>query len=1064
MKILKVEFENINSLAGHWCIDFTDASYNELDHSLFVINGETGVGKSSILDAITLALYGATPRQGVIYKKKEDDDKKKASDNSADGTAARASKKGKGECPVMTKDKGNCFARVTYQCKKGTFVSEWSQRRGNDKASGGLQDAQYAVYRVDASESEKEYKRTGAKEELAAENTKHIQLDYAQFCRSVMLAQGEFNKFLDCEEGTRAAILEKLNGTERFRLMAVKVGDHTSKSRSEKKEAQAAYDSLAGSMPKAEDVEKDRALLAELGGQEKELANKRDDFEKKINWRKSVDEAKDNLKTATKALDEASECRAKFAESELRLKNAEKARECATLHTELQGFRKRKEDGEKELGELLSKLPFAEEELKNAREAKSLAGKEKNAAEQYIADNEKLWTAIRLLDGEIVNATKAKDDAEKRKKDVASEFDEDQRELSKAKESIQTLMPRIENLKQTQIANGNDAKLVGVIPQSKTLIENIRGYDKDLAGAKNDKIAAEKDLSNAEDDFKVESERKQELLQEQQELFQKDFLVLVDVIQKHLEEGAPCPVCGSKEHPACSHLESTTVDESRVVDVAAKIRELNSKMQESDSKLSGFELKMTRARTAENAAVEKIESLNLRKKEAASQVADLWKPWVEFDIETADDVLADLELHLQRFNSNQADLEGLSGQLAIAEAARDSMVPKVQRDKERLETESESFEKAVNKLNSLCTQRMEKFGDQKVDKVVEEATRRKNRVVGAYDAAEEKFRNKEKDFNELNTKINSLKDSLETVEAGIQKAEGSFKSAIEAKGFATEATFLAAYMPETEYTSLQEKKKSIDTAFDTAKGKHQVAMDALEKLKAQRSDETQLEVLLEEKKKVEEKLTDLQKNSGAAQSRINIYEQNEAKLQQLQQELEAKKADYIRWETMSTWFGVKDGSDFATFVQGLTFRSLLKLANKHLQIIRDRFRLVGDGSLNFKISDAEFGEERDISNLSGGEKFMVSLSLALGIADFASRNVRIESLFMDEGFGTLDSKTLEDVMSCLRSQQRQGKMLGVITHVESVVKSINQRIDVTADRQGHSVISGPGVQRLTPSR
>jgi DNA repair exonuclease SbcCD ATPase subunit len=131
-------------------------------------------------------------------------------------------------------------------------------------------------------------------------------------------------------------------------------------------------------------------------------------------------------------------------------------------------------------------------------------------------------------------------------------------------------------------------------------------------------------------------------------------------------------------------------------------------------------------------------------------------------------------------------------------------------------------------------------------------------------------------------------------------------------------------------------------------------------------------------------------------------------------------------------------------------------------MVMDRFRLVADGDLGFKVNDAEFDGMRRISNLSGGEKFLVSLSLALGIADFASRNVRVESLFMDEGFGTLDDATLEDVMNCLKGQQREGKMLGIITHVESVVNSINQKIKVEhiSGQNGHSCISGPGVTQL----
>ena len=128
--------------------------------------------------------------------------------------------------------------------------------------------------------------------------------------------------------------------------------------------------------------------------------------------------------------------------------------------------------------------------------------------------------------------------------------------------------------------------------------------------------------------------------------------------------------------------------------------------------------------------------------------------------------------------------------------------------------------------------------------------------------------------------------------------------------------------------------------------------------------------------------------------------------------------------------------------------------------MKDRYQLVMSGDLGFRVKDDFFGEPRRTSNLSGGEKFLVSLAFALGIAEYASRNVRVDSLFMDEGFGTLDADTLECVLDCLRAQERSGKMLGIITHVESVVESITQRIELTPVSQGHSVIKGPGVRQL----
>ena len=1037
MKILKVEFENINSLAGKWCIDFTDPSYSELDHSLFVISGKTGMGKTSILDAITLALYGATPRQGVIY-------------NGNDGNA------------VMTSDKGTCFARVTYRCRKGTYVSEWNQRRARDRADGNLQNAQGKIWRIENPQDPIFTGNTGRNSELARANAEIIQLDYSQFCRSIMLAQGEFSKFLTSEEKERADILEKLNGTEKYRRIGKKVGDHRREAKAAKDTSQAAFDALNNAMPKAEDIEKDKALLAEVAGKEKALTDKKKDLEARIAWRNSMNESTRSLESAETELAKANKDKSEFAGNEKRLADAEKARECATLHTELQGFRKHEAYDKAKLENFQKQLPQVASDLKTAGDNKAIAEKEKTATEQFIAENEALWNEIRKLDQDVKNATSVKAEAENRKATAAQSLSDAEAELKKAQDAIKSLEPQVESLAQTQEANAKDAGLAGIIPQSETLVASIRGFDKKIADEEKAKKAFADDLKKAEEGLNDANALKQELLEQQNELFRNDVLALANVIQNHLEEGKACPVCGSTEHPACGHSNGTVADESSVTSTAEKIRELNTKLQDADAKLGQYENAKSRALTAGNAASENIESLNSQKNEASEKVAELWKPWAEFDLTNADSTLADLKLRLQQFTANKTKFDKLSNDLAIARNNVEMYGKKVQHEQDHLEKETATLDDVSRKLNELRSSRSEKFGDKNVEAVAKEATASKTAAANKYDAADKAFRNIENKHNELNTQIAALKGSLEKTAGEIKTASEKFVNAITAKGFADEATFQAALLQEAEFTKLQNEKKRIDGAIATATGKKQAATEALEKLKAERSDETPLQALTEGKAAVEKELGELQGSSGAARARVKAYTENVAQLQILQKDLDAKKAELSRWEAMGEWFGVMDGSDFATFVQGLTFKSLLKLANKHLAIVKDRFRLVAEGNLGFKVADSEFGNDRRISNLSGGEKFLVSLSLALGIADFASRNVRVESLFMDEGFGTLDDDTLEDVMYCLRCQQREGKMLGIITHVESVVNSISQKImlERSTSQKGHSTITGPGVTRV----
>lgn len=183
MRILKVAFKNINSLEGEHKIDFTKKPFS--DSGLFAITGATGSGKSTILDVICLALYNETPRMGKVSK-------------------GEMLKHG----AILTKGKNEALASVTYSCKKGVFQSVWSVRVAR---TGTLQD--YEMFLYDEENNVLNHKKS----EVPSLNQDFIGLNYEQFVKSVMLAQGDFAKFLKVDKNERSALLEQITGTDIYR-------------------------------------------------------------------------------------------------------------------------------------------------------------------------------------------------------------------------------------------------------------------------------------------------------------------------------------------------------------------------------------------------------------------------------------------------------------------------------------------------------------------------------------------------------------------------------------------------------------------------------------------------------------------------------------------------------------------------------------------------------------------------------------------------------------------------------------------------------------------------------
>ena len=203
--------------------------------------------------------------------------------------------------------------------------------------------------------------------------------------------------------------------------------------------------------------------------------------------------------------------------------------------------------------------------------------------------------------------------------------------------------------------------------------------------------------------------------------------------------------------------------------------------------------------------------------------------------------------------------------------------------------------------------------------------------------------------------------------------------------------------------------------------------------------------------------------TGILQEKLNANNERRDQAQLIRTRREAQASICRRWAALNELAGSADGKKFRNYAQELTFRRLLLLANRQLSFMTDRYVLVHSAQENLTLNVVDRYQAdavRSSRNLSGGESFLVSLALALGLAQMASRNVRVDSVFLDEGFGTLDEEALNTALDMLAALHQKGKMIGIISHVQAVRERIGLQIRVTPEGGGRSRLSGPGV-RLT---
>ncbi|MCW3113729.1 MAG: Exonuclease SbcC [Segetibacter sp.] len=401
--------------------------------------------------------------------------------------------------------------------------------------------------------------------------------------------------------------------------------------------------------------------------------------------------------------------------------------------------------------------------------------------------------------------------------------------------------------------------------------------------------------------------------------------------------------------------------------------------------------------------------------------------------------------HLQQYKINIGRLEAECNSAKIGHTEKSNKLAELEA---RWKGEQESLKK-------LLLERSELFGEK--DPSAER--RRFNYDVQQSKLSAENHQmdlnRKQQDLNVNEEKAKDWKRQLQAVEEKFTTLHTELIARLAVEGIASIEELEALFIPLQEEQRISLLKQQIEEKITATAGiLKNIEGEYRTEIEKDLTTETE-EVLGTIRAEQEELISTLNQQIGGLQHKLEEDERAAEKHKEVAAQAEEQQKDCARWDKISQLIGSADGKKFSKFAQGLTLARLTELANRHLHKLSDRYRILksAEKDLELQIVDAYQADViRPMTTLSGGESFLVSLSLALGLSDLAGSKTQINSLFIDEGFGTLDAETLDVAISALENLQASGKMIGIISHVEALKERIGTQIEVSKQPGGYSKI------------
>ena len=926
MRILRIELKNLNSLYGEHTVDLA----GELGEvPLFLIRGPTGAGKSTIMDAVALSLFGVTPRLPRGVGKSDED-------------------------PRLIMSRGEWQAAARVEVILGQVGAEqryratWECNRARKKADGNLQSPKRVLERWDATVGDWELLVSSAKEKEWKDpfNEALENLTVKDFQRMILLAQGEFAAFLKAGEDERGAIMERLTDTDQFK----KVGQRVNRRR------QQAWGRL-------------EKISAELKGLE--LLSPEEEAQVKA-----------DLAVAQ-------------AEEAARLKVFKRARRWADWRAEQARLKKLAGDAEGKLPGLEERRIELEVLLTTLTASEKDARATLEAARDALGEKEPEIKEARRLKERLAGAAKELTRTEKEQKTAAVLVETRARAAEGLEETDLTpeqIQARRQELRQAGLALGEAARLVA---------EQAR-----LAG---EVTADEEKIRKAGERLTDATTRLKELEQvgEAAREAERSTGVKLEAVgwirklaseRERLEEGEPCPLCGSTEHPLMGEGEQEEVERTW--------RELQREQAEQEAaskKREGAAGALKEGRAADNRELDTARD-SLSKAKAA-----------------LDRIPAELAQHLTVLTPE------LAGELTLRKEAHRSA-----------QDELDILDRAARAYRELASAR------EALSKLERNLAERGEEVATIREQAAKVLGGQDPDQVEA-----ALKGKISAAERVWAELDGELKRT------GVELAKVKSRMEELGAQLVQLKEELTRAWERLGEDLAQLGNADPDDLRAAYPDETLRDQVLE----LEEQARTLSKLTGELRGKLEEQSRRRKKSEDLARKKDEAEQRHQVWLRLHKLVGERNGDAFRRFAQTLNLAELVGKANAHLIRLSDRYRLMaardadGEPLLAFQVRDLyQAGEPRGLTTLSGGETFLISLALALALADYGSARMPVETLLLDEGFGTLDRETLQVAMNALRSLNAQGTQVGIISHVEALHEAIPACVEVKKLGGGRSSV------------